>query len=600
MPSSPLPTALRRAAIAAGWLAAVWFVVPWLLSPLVAARVRALARSRELEVHWRSLAFRWPLNVEIRGLRLSRAAGEPPRVTAGHIEAALGPRDFSLKPRISRLVLEHARVLLPSGSGDDDSAPTPETPPTGRGPTAPRVRAAAQQLADALLLPARRLPELRITDLDVQRGDSLFARIDALTLVHPPAGVQLTATGLVAGLRPVPFDAMLQWSRADRLTGRIAFRFGDNARGRGSALTVGVHGRVTQDRRAGVLRIADGTLLSIGSTAMRVTGEVRRRGPRFRLALQLDGLTARAVQRSLPPAVLGPLADLSVRGSWDWRTSLDLDVAAPESTRFTADVIPHGLVLGEAGARVQLARLAGPFLAEIHVPHGIVYRDLSSANPNFRPLERISPLLRYALLTNEDGSFYHHRGFNTEAIELAMADNLRAGAFRRGAGTVTMQLVRNLFLGHQRTLSRKGQEVVLAWVIEHLTGLSKDRLLEIYLNIIEWGPGIHGANEAARFYFARDAADVTLDEALFLAVIVPSPSRWRTRVDATGALRPWVRAQMAYIAGKMVTRGWLAPEQVPDASALRVELRGPAGAAFAPHDSSGAAATGTAATRTAQ
>jgi membrane peptidoglycan carboxypeptidase len=77
------------------------------------------------------------------------------------------------------------------------------------------------------------------------------------------------------------------------------------------------------------------------------------------------------------------------------------------------------------------------------------------------------------VLTNEDGGFYHHRGFNTAAIQGAIAENLRAGAFRRGAGTITMQLVRNLFLGHQRTLSRKGQEVVLAWVLEHMTGLSK-------------------------------------------------------------------------------------------------------------------------------
>ena len=214
--------------------------------------------------------------------------------------------------------------------------------------------------------------------------------------------------------------------------------------------------------------------------------------------------------------------------------------------------------------------------------------QMSSANPHFRTLDRISPLLRDALLTNEDGGFYHHHGFNPEAIQLAMAANLRAGSFRRGAGTITMQLARNLFLGHQRTLSRKGQEVVLAWVLEHLTGLSKDRLLEIYLNIIEWGPGVHGADEAARFYFDEDAADLTLDEALFLTVVVPSPSHWKSRLDATGDLRPWARSQMAYIARKMVTRGWLAPERVPDPESLHVRLRGAAAGAFAPRDSTAA------------
>jgi len=145
-----------------------------------------------------------------------------------------------------------------------------------------------------------------------------------------------------------------------------------------------------------------------------------------------------------------------------------------------------------------------------------------------------------------------------------------------------MQLARNLFLGHRRTLSRKGQEVVLAWVLEHLTHLSKDRLLEIYLNIIEWGPDVHGANEAARFYFAKDAAELSLDEALFLTVIVPSPGHWRWRVDAEGELKPWARSQMAFVARKMAEKGWLPAEQVPDPATLRVVLRGAAAAALPP------------------
>jgi membrane peptidoglycan carboxypeptidase len=115
-----------------------------------------------------------------------------------------------------------------------------------------------------------------------------------------------------------------------------------------------------------------------------------------------------------------------------------------------------------------------------------------------------------------------------------------------------------------------------------LDGLSKDRLLEIYLNIIEWGPDVHGANEAARYYFAKDASELSLDEALFLTVVIPSPSRWRTRVDAYGELRPWARSQMAYIARKMADHQWLAPEQVPADSTLHVTLRGRAADLIAP------------------
>src|SRR6185295_3239368 len=161
------------------------------------------------------------------------------------------------------------------------------------------------------------------------------------------------------------------------------------------------------------------------------------------------------------------------------------------------------------------------------------------------------------------GGFFRHRGFNTGAVQEAIGENLRSASFRRGAGTITMQLARNLWLGHERTLSRKGQEVVLAWMLEHLTGFSKERLLEIYLNIIEWGPGVHGADEAANFYFDKDAGSLSLDEALFLATLVPSPGRWRQRLDADGHLRSYVKAQMHFIGRAMVAKGWLAPESLP-------------------------------------
>jgi membrane peptidoglycan carboxypeptidase len=180
------------------------------------------------------------------------------------------------------------------------------------------------------------------------------------------------------------------------------------------------------------------------------------------------------------------------------------------------------------------------------------------------------------VLINEDGGFFRHHGFNTEAVRGAIADNIRAGAYRRGAGTITMQLVRNLYLGHARTLSRKGQEVVLSWVLEHLVRLDKRRILEIYLNIIEWGPGVHGADEAAHYYFGRDASRLTPDQALFLTTVIPAPTKWRYRFDAAGELRPFERAQMHFIGRAMVKKGWLAEGELPAADSLRVEITGAA------------------------
>jgi membrane peptidoglycan carboxypeptidase len=244
---------------------------------------------------------------------------------------------------------------------------------------------------------------------------------------------------------------------------------------------------------------------------------------------------------------------------------------------FHADVIPHDLQIDPGRSRLNLLALDQPFTAEIHLPRGrIATRELSEANPHYRPLEAIDSILVHAVLTNEDGAFYRHSGFNAEAVKGAIADNIRAGAYRRGAGTITMQLARNLYLGHERTLSRKAQEVALAWILEHLTYVGKRRLLEIYLNVIEWGPGVHGADEAAQYYFGRDAGRLTVDQALFLATVVPAPTKWRYRFDASGALRPFERAQMHYIGRAMIRKGWLGAADLPAADSLRVEISGPA------------------------
>ncbi|HVP14365.1 MAG TPA: biosynthetic peptidoglycan transglycosylase, partial [Terriglobales bacterium] len=271
-------------------------------------------------------------------------------------------------------------------------------------------------------------------------------------------------------------------------------------------------------------------------------------------------------------------------GSFDYRLGLDLDLARPDSVRFDADVIPHGLALDPARSTLDLLELERPFTATIHLRDRVVTRELSPANPFFRPLDGIDSILVHAVLANEDGGFYHHRGFNTEAIKLAIAADVRAGAWRRGAGTVTMQLARNLWLGHERTLSRKAQEVVLAWALEHLADIPKRRLLEIYLNIVEWGPDVQGAAEAARYYFAQDPAHVGVDEALFLATVLPAPTRWRTRFAPDGTLRGFERAQMHFIGRAMVAKGWLDPALLPPRDSLRVELRGPARDVLFPPD----------------
>lgn len=580
MPLTPWPPRARRLALVTVLaLVVVALALPPLLAPWIGQRLRSEAAARGFEARWRSLSFAWPAHLELRDLAVTRPDGRG--ATVARVRADLGLHGFPPRPRLARWGADDVRIALPATPTPEDESPLTDDRPQRGAPAAPRVRAAAAQLIEAALLPARRFPELSVTGLVVTRGDSSFARLDAFTLSRVQGGVQLAATGAFTSDLPVPFSVAMQWHADDRLQGRVAFDVPDPA-GAAHPLTITVDGRLTQDRRAGRVRLADGTRVEVGGLPLVMGATLERDGPRFSGAIEVVGATATGVQRALPRPVLGPLADLPVVGSWDWRASLVLDVGEPDRCRFTADVVPHGLAIRGSDANLRLARLAGPFVATLHVPRGTVVRDLSNANPHFRSLDRIAPELRDAVVTNEDGGFHRHRGFNTAALEGAMAANLRAGRFERGAGTITMQLARNLFLGHRRTLSRKGQEIVLAWVIEHLTPLSKDRLLEIYLNVIEWGPGVHGADEGARFYFDKDAGDLTLDEALFMTVVVPSPSRWRSRLAADGTLRPWARAQMAFIARKMAERGVLDPARVPVADSLRVTLRGEAARAFAP------------------
>lgn len=155
------------------------------------------------------------------------------------------------------------------------------------------------------------------------------------------------------------------------------------------------------------------------------------------------------------------------------------------------------------------------------------------------PLEKISTNLQRAVLAGEDTNFMTHSGFDYEAIRKAWEHAQRETAreakqqgedddwlpnfpdFRRGASTISQQLAKNLYLSSQRSFWRKGQEAALTVMIEH--SLTKRRILEIYLNVIEWGDGVYGAEAASRRYFRKSAAALNANEAAFLSAMIPNP-----------------------------------------------------------------------------
>jgi monofunctional glycosyltransferase len=138
----------------------------------------------------------------------------------------------------------------------------------------------------------------------------------------------------------------------------------------------------------------------------------------------------------------------------------------------------------------------------------------------FVPLNQISTNLQHAVIAAEDGRFFQHRGFDWHEMQIAVEDDLE-GERTRGASTITQQLVKNLFFGTSRTILRKGTEATLVPVAELVLG--KQRILELYLNVVEWGPGIYGAEWASRIYYRTPARNIGREEAARLAAILPGP-----------------------------------------------------------------------------
>lgn len=142
----------------------------------------------------------------------------------------------------------------------------------------------------------------------------------------------------------------------------------------------------------------------------------------------------------------------------------------------------------------------------------------------FVPLSQISPNLQHAVISAEDAHFYQHHGFDWEAIQHAAQEDWEGDRIR-GGSTLTQQLVKNLFFGTGRSFLRKGAEATLVPVAE--VALGKQRILELYLNLVEWGPGVYGAEAACRYHYKTSARRIPREEAARLAAILPSPRRRR-------------------------------------------------------------------------
>ncbi len=153
-----------------------------------------------------------------------------------------------------------------------------------------------------------------------------------------------------------------------------------------------------------------------------------------------------------------------------------------------------------------------------------VHRKPYQKRYKFVPLAQISPDLQHAVIAAEDSRFYQHHGFDWHEVEIAAEDGLE-GERVRGASTLTQQLVKNLFFGTGRSVVRKGAEATLVPIAE--LALGKRRILELYLNLVEWGPGVYGADAASHYYDRTSARNISRQDAAELAAILPAPLKRR-------------------------------------------------------------------------
>jgi monofunctional glycosyltransferase len=154
-------------------------------------------------------------------------------------------------------------------------------------------------------------------------------------------------------------------------------------------------------------------------------------------------------------------------------------------------------------------------------------------NQHWVPLSQISPWLQRAVINSEDARFFEHDGIDVEQTKIALTTAVEEGHFQRGASTITQQLAKNLWLGEERTLWRKLREAILA---RRLEKLGKHRVLELYLNVVEWGDGIYGADAAARVWFGKPAVELLPEESAILAAMLPAPLK-RNPLRPSKALR---------------------------------------------------------------
>jgi hypothetical protein len=275
----------------------------------------------------------------------------------------------------------------------------------------------------------------------------------------------------------------------------------------------------------------------------------------YELKFRTDWMDAQEVFDSFPEGLFESLSGTKVAGKLKYAMDFKLDSKDPDSVIFISGLSKQDFKILQFG-KTDLSKINKEF---VYTPYeyGKPMRPIvvGPSNANFTPLASISKNLKDAVMTAEDPSFFSHKGFVEESIRKSIATNFKEKSFKRGGSTISMQLVKNVFLSRQKTLSRKIEEILIVWLIENNDVIAKSRMLEVYFNIIEWGRNVYGVGEAAHYYFGKSASELNIGESIYLASIVPKPKSGLYAFAPDGGLKGYLHGYFNFIGNIMAKRG---------------------------------------------
>ena len=303
------------------------------------------------------------------------------------------------------------------------------------------------------------------------------------------------------------------------------------------------------------------------------------KGDNFGLTIKLnkDRFPADNLFSSIPRGLMPSLEGIKVEGDIDYHLLFSFDMDNIDSLQFASSMKKYpGFKITKFG-NVDLRKMQDTFTYFAYDQNVLQRKILvSETNPNYRKLDDISVYLRNAVLFSEDPSFFRHRGFLESALRESMIKNIKEKRFARGGSTISMQLVKNVFLNREKKLQRKAEEAMIVWLIENNALTSKDRMYEVYLNVIEWGPNVYGAAEAAKFYFGKEPSKLTAEEAIYLAMIIPRPKKFKWCFDDEGKLRDSYEQYFSTISGRMLNAEIISEKEKDKISCKNIILTGDA------------------------